>query len=56
MNDWPVKLPSRLKPAIEEIGREEYRKSQDVVRWLLERALAQRALERAKRDRINITA
>jgi hypothetical protein len=45
MNDWPVRIPSRLRPAIEEIGREEYRKPQDVVRFFVERALAERAIK-----------
>ena len=46
MNDWPVRIPSRLRPAIEEIGREEYRKPQDVVRFFVERALAERAINK----------
>jgi hypothetical protein len=43
-NHWTVRLPARLRPIVEQVGREEYRQPADTVRWLIERALADRAL------------
>jgi hypothetical protein len=34
MNDWPVKLPSRIRPAIEQIAREEFLPVPNLVRQL----------------------
>ena len=50
MNDWPVKLPSRIRPAIEQIAREEFLPVPDLVRQLVEKAVSQRQLERGRQQ------
>jgi hypothetical protein len=41
---WAVRIPNRVKPMIEAIAREEERVPAQVVRRLVDSALAQRAL------------
>jgi hypothetical protein len=50
MNDWPVKLPTRIRPQLEQIAAEEFIPVPTLVRSLVERAIFERQLERAKRD------
>ena len=51
MTNYNVRLPSWLKPMIEAVAKEEYRTPSNVVQMLVERALAQRAMERGKQQR-----
>ena len=50
MSGWCVKIPDRLVPQIEEIGRQEYRKPTEVVRYLIEKSLVERAIGQGKRQ------
>jgi hypothetical protein len=50
MNDWTLKLPSRIRPALEEIAREEFVPVPDLVRQLVQKAILQRQIERKRRD------
>ena len=51
MNDWPVKLPSRIKPAIEQIAREEFLPVPELVRQLVQKALLQHQLQQGLRQK-----
>jgi hypothetical protein len=44
MTAWTVKLDNRVRPIVESIAREEQREPAQVVRRLVDAALAQRAL------------
>jgi hypothetical protein len=46
---WIVRLPARIKPAVEAIARQEDRPPTQVVRRLLDAALAQRAIAASPR-------
>jgi hypothetical protein len=50
MNDWTLKLPSRIRPALEEIAREEFVPVPDLVRQLVQKAILARQLERSKKQ------
>jgi hypothetical protein len=50
MNDWVVKLPGRIRPTIEKIAAEEFIPAPTLVRQLVERAIFQRQLERARKQ------
>jgi hypothetical protein len=50
MNDWTLKLPSRIRPALEEIAREEFVPVPDLVRQLVQKAILQRQIERKRRE------
>jgi hypothetical protein len=50
MNDWPVKLPTRIRPQLEEIAREEFLPVPTLVRSLVEKAIFERRLERKRRQ------
>jgi hypothetical protein len=50
-DDWAVKLPGRIRPAIEKIAQEEFIPAPDVVRAIVQRAVFQRELEKARQMR-----
>jgi hypothetical protein len=50
MNDWPVKLPTRIRSQLEQIAAEEFIPVPTLVRQLVERAIFQRQLERKRRQ------
>jgi hypothetical protein len=45
---WMVRLPPRLKPLIEEIARTDHREPAQQVRFMLERALAERMISQGR--------
>jgi hypothetical protein len=53
MNDWPVKLPGHLRPAIQQIAKEEFLPVPEVIRAMVQKAVFQRQLERSKRDKLH---
>ncbi len=51
MNDLVVKFPPRMRSQIEEIAREEFVPVPDTIRALVQRAIFQRQLDRARQQR-----
>jgi hypothetical protein len=49
-DSWPVRVPGYMRPAIEQIARDELIEPAQVVRRLLRTALADRAIRAGKRD------
>jgi hypothetical protein len=52
---WTVKLPGRVRPIIEALAFEEQRDAASMVRVLLDRALADRAINRGMRPAPTLT-
>jgi hypothetical protein len=52
-DSWPVRIPGDLRPAIEQIARDEYIEPAQVVRRLVRTALNERAIAAGKRDQSN---
>ena len=50
MNDWTLKLPSRIRPALEQIAAEECLPTPDLVRQIVQKAIFERQLERNKKQ------
>lgn len=50
MNDWPVKLSTRIRPQLEQIAREECIPVPVLVRSLVEKAILQRQLARGRQQ------
>jgi hypothetical protein len=51
MNDLVVKFPPHMRAQIEEVAREEFVPIPDTTRALVQRAIFQRQLERARQQR-----
>ena len=51
MNDWTLKMPTHLRPAVDELAREAFLPTPEYVRQLVQRAVFERQLERGKAKR-----
>ena len=47
VKSWTVRLPTQIKTAIEELARADHRQPAQQVRFMLERAVAQRMIVNA---------